>query len=77
MLDSDGIPAEQPATLAASNTARPTRHNWRPLPRVRTGPNFEPPSFKRYFAVVLNACGTPTISASIMSARSRKFCGVA
>ena len=32
--------------------------------------------FKRYFAVVLNACGLPTMSASIMSARSRKFWGV-
>ena len=29
-----------------------------------------------YFAVVLNACGAPTIRLTIMLARSRKFDGV-
>ena len=73
MLGSEGMPAEQAVRLATSNAARHTRHNRQSLPRVRTGPNFEPPSFRRYFAVVLNACGAPTMSASIISARSRKF----
>ena len=31
---------------------------------------------ERYFAVVLKACGEPTITASIMSARSRRLAGV-
>jgi hypothetical protein len=50
------------------------RQNWLPLPRLRIGPTFRATfGFERYFAVVLNACGTPTMSASIISARSRKF----
>src|ERR1700687_1855475 len=32
--------------------------------------------FANYFAVVLSDCGVPTMRASIMSARSRKFGGV-
>jgi hypothetical protein len=74
MLGSEGMPAEQPARLAARDTARHTRQNWLPLPRLRIGPTFRATfGFERYFAVVLNACGTPTMSASIISARSRKF----
>ena len=44
MLGSDGIPAEQPARLTASEAARHTRQKWRSFPRVRIGPNVEPPS---------------------------------
>jgi hypothetical protein len=46
MLGNDGMPAEQPATLTASEAARHTRQKWRSFPRLRIGPNFEPPSVK-------------------------------
>ena len=45
------------------------------FPVCDPGPTSSHPSVERYFAVVLNACGSPTMSASIMSARSRKFGG--
>ena len=44
VLGSDGMPAEQPARLTASKAARHTRQKWRSFPRVRIGPNVEPPS---------------------------------
>ena len=44
MLGSDGMPAEQPARLTASEAARHTRQKWRSFPRIRIGPNVEPPS---------------------------------
>ena len=55
------------AQEAAANSPCMTRAQFSSHPSV---------SDARYFAVVLSACGVPTISASIISARSRKFGGV-
>jgi hypothetical protein len=70
------IDVPQPATLTAKAANSPAPISFMPVPRVRPERNFEPPFASRYFAVVLSACGVPTISASIISARSRKFGGV-
>ena len=67
----------QPARLTAKAARSPAPIRLMPFPRVMPERNFEPPlRFTRYFDVVLSACGVPTISASIISARSRKFGGV-
>jgi len=67
----------QAATLKAVAAITPAPRRLPPIPRFPPRPTFEPPSLReRYFAVVLSDCGVPTMSASIILARSRKFGGV-